>query len=186
MASGCNLQPSGHIRIRREGRPWRVRTRSLSLLYYLVSFIQTATFDSSLEKFRLERENEMFPDEVDTPTDQAARIRFQRYSAYQNQAVFFLRAIPFAKRLVTVGLFSTSPKRGRRAFSESLSKLAGFGRLSLPLADLPLLLSYDWRILRLISTSMLFSQVPWFGQFPHFRLGREGEPAVRLWENLSV
>ena len=32
-----------------------------------------------LEKYRAERENEMFPDEVDTPTDIPARIRFQKY-----------------------------------------------------------------------------------------------------------
>lgn len=32
-----------------------------------------------LEKIRAERENEMFPDEMDTPMDQAARVRFQRY-----------------------------------------------------------------------------------------------------------
>lgn len=32
-----------------------------------------------LEKIRAERENEMFPDEIDTPFDQAARVRFQRY-----------------------------------------------------------------------------------------------------------
>ena len=32
-----------------------------------------------LEKYRAERENEMFPDEVDTPRDIPARVRFQRY-----------------------------------------------------------------------------------------------------------
>jgi len=32
-----------------------------------------------LEKYRLEHENEMFPDEVDTPMDIPARERFQRY-----------------------------------------------------------------------------------------------------------
>lgn len=32
-----------------------------------------------LEKYRLEHENEMFPDEVDTPLDIPARERFQRY-----------------------------------------------------------------------------------------------------------
>ena len=32
-----------------------------------------------LEKIRAERENEMFPDEMDTPMDQAARVRFQRF-----------------------------------------------------------------------------------------------------------
>ena len=32
-----------------------------------------------LEKYRAERENEMFPDEVDTPMDIPARIRFQKY-----------------------------------------------------------------------------------------------------------
>ena len=31
-----------------------------------------------LEKLRAERENEMFPDEVDTPMDVPARVRFQR------------------------------------------------------------------------------------------------------------
>lgn len=31
-----------------------------------------------LEKLRAERENEMFPDEMDTPMDQTARVRFQR------------------------------------------------------------------------------------------------------------
>lgn len=33
----------------------------------------------NLEKYRAERENEMFPDEVDTPMDIPARVRFQRY-----------------------------------------------------------------------------------------------------------
>ena len=32
-----------------------------------------------LEKYRAERENEMFPDEVDTPMDIPARVRFQKY-----------------------------------------------------------------------------------------------------------
>lgn len=31
------------------------------------------------EKYRMEHENEMFPDEVDTPQDVSARVRFQRY-----------------------------------------------------------------------------------------------------------
>ena len=33
----------------------------------------------NLEKYRAEGENELFPDEVDTPTDVPARIRFQKY-----------------------------------------------------------------------------------------------------------
>ncbi|KXJ22849.1 Pre-rRNA-processing protein TSR1-like [Exaiptasia diaphana] len=32
-----------------------------------------------LEKLRSERENEMFPDEIDTPMDVAARVRFQKF-----------------------------------------------------------------------------------------------------------
>lgn len=35
-------------------------------------------FISRLEKYRLERENEMFPDEVDTPMHMPASERFQR------------------------------------------------------------------------------------------------------------
>ena len=31
-----------------------------------------------LEKYRAQRMNEMFPDEIDTPTDTAARTRFAR------------------------------------------------------------------------------------------------------------
>ena len=34
--------------------------------------------DLRLEKYREERENDMFPDEVDTPMDVAARERFAR------------------------------------------------------------------------------------------------------------
>eukprot|EP00794_Sanderia_malayensis_P007615 gene7616-8456_t len=34
---------------------------------------------TALQKYREERENELFPDEVDTPVDVPARIRFQRY-----------------------------------------------------------------------------------------------------------
>lgn len=37
-----------------------------------------------LEKIRAERENEMFPDEMDTPMDQAARVRFQRFVGISN------------------------------------------------------------------------------------------------------
>lgn len=33
---------------------------------------------SRLEKIRAERENELFPDEMDTPMDQTARVRFQK------------------------------------------------------------------------------------------------------------
>ncbi|XP_074621651.1 pre-rRNA-processing protein TSR1 homolog [Acropora palmata] len=60
--------------------------------YETVSLAATETDDSrydekldvdedreQLEKLRAERENEMFPDEIDTPLDQAARVRFQRY-----------------------------------------------------------------------------------------------------------
>jgi pre-rRNA-processing protein TSR1 len=32
-----------------------------------------------LKRFRQQRENELFPDEIDTPLDTAARVRFQRY-----------------------------------------------------------------------------------------------------------
>lgn len=39
---------------------------------------------SRLEKIRAERENEMFPDEMDTPMDQAARVRFQRFVDINN------------------------------------------------------------------------------------------------------
>ncbi|XP_077150607.1 pre-rRNA-processing protein TSR1 homolog [Ranitomeya variabilis] len=35
--------------------------------------------EQMLEKYKLQREDEMFPDEVDTPRDQLARIRFQKY-----------------------------------------------------------------------------------------------------------
>ena len=34
------------------------------------------------EKYREERENEMFPDEVDTPETTPARLRFARYSGF--------------------------------------------------------------------------------------------------------
>ncbi|CAH3023579.1 unnamed protein product [Porites evermanni] len=60
--------------------------------YETVSIAATETDDSKydesidvdedrdqLEKIRAERENEMFPDEIDTPMDQSARVRFQRY-----------------------------------------------------------------------------------------------------------
>ncbi|XP_027056912.1 pre-rRNA-processing protein TSR1 homolog isoform X1 [Pocillopora damicornis] len=60
--------------------------------YETVSVAATETEDSKydedidvdeergqLEKMRAERENEMFPDEMDTPMDQPARVRFQRY-----------------------------------------------------------------------------------------------------------
>ena len=32
-----------------------------------------------LELLRAERENAMFPDEIDTPQDVSARVRFQKY-----------------------------------------------------------------------------------------------------------
>ncbi|XP_075052781.1 pre-rRNA-processing protein TSR1 homolog [Mixophyes fleayi] len=35
--------------------------------------------EQMLEKYTLQRQEEMFPDEVDTPRDQLARIRFQKY-----------------------------------------------------------------------------------------------------------
>ncbi|XP_053313067.1 pre-rRNA-processing protein TSR1 homolog [Spea bombifrons] len=35
--------------------------------------------EQMLEKYKLQRENELFPDEVDTPRDQPARVRFQKY-----------------------------------------------------------------------------------------------------------
>ncbi|XP_077168693.1 pre-rRNA-processing protein TSR1 homolog [Paroedura picta] len=35
--------------------------------------------EAALEKYQRERQEEMFPDEVDTPQDVAARIRFQKY-----------------------------------------------------------------------------------------------------------
>ncbi|XP_060114708.1 pre-rRNA-processing protein TSR1 homolog [Heteronotia binoei] len=35
--------------------------------------------EAALEKYQRERQEEMFPDEVDTPRDVAARIRFQKY-----------------------------------------------------------------------------------------------------------
>uniref|UniRef100_A0A8C5MWA9 Pre-rRNA-processing protein TSR1 homolog n=1 Tax=Leptobrachium leishanense TaxID=445787 RepID=A0A8C5MWA9_9ANUR len=35
--------------------------------------------EQMLEKYKLERQDEMFPDEVDTPRNQLARIRFQKY-----------------------------------------------------------------------------------------------------------
>ena len=35
-----------------------------------------------LELLRAERENAMFPDEVDTPQDVPARVRFQKYVVY--------------------------------------------------------------------------------------------------------
>ncbi|KAG8450791.1 hypothetical protein GDO86_003163 [Hymenochirus boettgeri] len=35
--------------------------------------------EQMLEKYKLQRQDEIFPDEVDTPRDQLARIRFQKY-----------------------------------------------------------------------------------------------------------
>ncbi|NP_001088282.1 pre-rRNA-processing protein TSR1 homolog [Xenopus laevis] len=35
--------------------------------------------EQMLEKYKLQRQDEVFPDEVDTPRDQIARIRFQKY-----------------------------------------------------------------------------------------------------------
>lgn len=34
---------------------------------------------SEVEKYRKERENAQFPDEIDTPLDIPARVRFQKY-----------------------------------------------------------------------------------------------------------
>ncbi|VBB29208.1 unnamed protein product [Acanthocheilonema viteae] len=39
---------------------------------------------AEVEKYRKARENEQFPDEIDTPMDVAARIRFQRYRALKS------------------------------------------------------------------------------------------------------
>uniref|UniRef100_A0A0R3RS24 Pre-rRNA-processing protein TSR1 homolog n=1 Tax=Elaeophora elaphi TaxID=1147741 RepID=A0A0R3RS24_9BILA len=39
---------------------------------------------AEVEKYRQARENEQFPDEIDTPMDVAARIRFQRYRALKS------------------------------------------------------------------------------------------------------
>ncbi|VDK70381.1 unnamed protein product [Gongylonema pulchrum] len=39
---------------------------------------------AEVEKYRKERENEQFPDEIDTPVDTPARIRFQRYRALKS------------------------------------------------------------------------------------------------------
>ncbi|KAF0030004.1 hypothetical protein F2P81_016735 [Scophthalmus maximus] len=41
--------------------------------------IDEAAEEEGLKRYREARANEMFPDEVDTPLDSAARIRFQRY-----------------------------------------------------------------------------------------------------------
>lgn len=41
--------------------------------------IDEAAEEEGLKRYREARANEMFPDEVDTPLDMAARIRFQRY-----------------------------------------------------------------------------------------------------------
>ncbi|KAM3934074.1 pre-rRNA-processing protein TSR1 homolog [Leptodactylus fuscus] len=41
--------------------------------------LDEAEEEQMLEKYRLQRQDEMFPDEVDTPRDQLARIRFQKY-----------------------------------------------------------------------------------------------------------
>lgn len=47
---------------------------------------------AEVEKYRKARENEQFPDEMDTPVDTPARIRFQRYRALKSFRfyVFFL------------------------------------------------------------------------------------------------
>lgn len=37
-----------------------------------------------VDQYRKARENEQFPDEIDTPLDVAARIRFQRYRALKS------------------------------------------------------------------------------------------------------
>lgn len=37
------------------------------------------SYNSRLQLVRAERENAMFPDEVDTPQDIPARVRFQKY-----------------------------------------------------------------------------------------------------------
>lgn len=39
---------------------------------------------AEVEKYRKARENEQFPDEIDTPINVAARIRFQRYRALKS------------------------------------------------------------------------------------------------------
>ncbi|KAG9485824.1 hypothetical protein GDO78_008743 [Eleutherodactylus coqui] len=41
--------------------------------------LDEAEEEQMLEKYKLQRQDEMFPDEVDTPRDQLARVRFQKY-----------------------------------------------------------------------------------------------------------
>ncbi|KAG8590164.1 hypothetical protein GDO81_006660 [Engystomops pustulosus] len=41
--------------------------------------LDEAEEEQMLEKYKLQRQDEMFPDEVDTPRDQLARIRFQKF-----------------------------------------------------------------------------------------------------------
>lgn len=54
-----------------------------------------------LEKERAERENEMFPDEIDTPFDVPARMRFQKYECN------YVSLVLYATRLFTIQITLT-------------------------------------------------------------------------------
>ena len=81
--------------------------------------------ESMLRKYREERQHGMFPDEVDTPQDTPARLRFQKYDCSPpiSRSALQLSTLSSQRR---VSQFSDTFQRHRRASSRSRFGIAHF------------------------------------------------------------
>ncbi len=52
------------------------------MIYFLLNLYSFYVFCFSLKKVKEAKVDEQFPDEIDTPMDVPARVRFQKYSLF--------------------------------------------------------------------------------------------------------
>ena len=95
--------------------------------------------ESMLRKYREERQHGMFPDEVDTPQDTPARLRFQKYDCFPAHLSLSLATVHCVQSASRVAVFGHVPASSSRLISISVRHRSFFSLVPRRSIDAPTL-----------------------------------------------